>query len=74
MNFQPPSPRRGNYVYNSPFGGWGAWWRITESNRWPSRPKAGRSSTFLLKLFFVENNGVEPLASCVQGRRSSQLS
>jgi len=22
----------------------------------------------------VENNGVEPLASCVQGRRSSQLS
>ena len=23
---------------------------------------------------FVENNGVEPLTSCVQGRRSSQLS
>jgi len=22
----------------------------------------------------VENNGVEPLTSCVQGRRSSQLS
>ena len=47
MNFKPPSPRRGNYVYNSPFGDWGA---------------------------FVENNGVEPLTSCVQGRRSSQLS
>ena len=30
--------------------------------------------TFLLITPFVENNGVEPLTSCVQGRRSSQLS
>ena len=29
---------------------------------------------FNAKKAFVENNGVEPLASCVQGRRSSQLS
>ena len=30
----------------------------------------------IVNLFFsvVENNGVEPLTSCVQGRRSSQLS
>ena len=27
-----------------------------------------------LTTLFVENNGVEPLTSCVQGRRSSQLS
>ena len=29
---------------------------------------------FKLITKFVENNGVEPLTSCVQGRRSSQLS
>ena len=31
---------------------------------------------FLYSIFskIVENNGVEPLTSCVQGRRSSQLS
>ena len=49
MNFQPPSPQRGNKVSSLlPFG------------------EAGRG--------LVENNGVEPLTSCVQGRRSSQLS
>ena len=35
-------------------------------------------SQYVNELFFlaetVENNGVEPLTSCVQGRRSSQLS
>ena len=31
--------------------------------------------TFLYQVpVMVENNGVEPLTSCVQGRRSSQLS
>ena len=29
---------------------------------------------FWLMTKIVENNGVEPLTSCVQGRRSSQLS
>ena len=36
-----------------------------------------KSIVFLLYSIFskiVENNGVEPLTSCVQGRRSSQLS
>ena len=33
-----------------------------------------RLTTILLITTFVENNGVEPLTSCVQGRRSSQLS
>ena len=28
----------------------------------------------LMSTSVVENNGVEPLTSCVQGRRSSQLS
>ena len=30
--------------------------------------------TLDVKTKIVENNGVEPLTSCVQGRRSSQLS
>ena len=30
--------------------------------------------TFYIRFGPVENNGVEPLTSCVQGRRSSQLS
>ena len=28
----------------------------------------------LFKVLFVENIGVEPMTSCVQGKRSSQLS
>ena len=32
------------------------------------------SSFSLLKTKFVENIGVEPMTSCVQGKRSSQLS
>ena len=32
------------------------------------------ASGFWLMAKLVENNGVEPLTSCVQGRRSSQLS
>ena len=31
-------------------------------------------SLYSIFLKIVENNGVEPLTSCVQGRRSSQLS
>ncbi len=31
-------------------------------------------SILLFKAFIVENIGVEPMTSCVQGRRSSQLS
>ena len=77
MNFRaPPDLPKGEELalLLSPFGGVGGGkWRITESNRWPSRLKAEQSSTDLLNLL-VENNGVEPLTSCVQGRRSSQLS
>ena len=32
------------------------------------------ANSYKLSASFVENNGVEPLSSCVQGRRSSQLS
>ena len=32
------------------------------------------ANAFWLMTKIVENNGVEPLTSCVQGRRSSQLS
>jgi hypothetical protein len=32
------------------------------------------SQNHLLKVLSVENIGVEPMTSCVQGRRSSQLS
>ena len=32
------------------------------------------SKNFSQKIGFVENIGVEPMTSCVQGRRSSQLS
>jgi hypothetical protein len=31
-------------------------------------------NTNMSKNFYVENIGVEPMTSCVQGRRSSQLS
>ena len=32
------------------------------------------SMFYYIRSIMVENNGVEPLTSCVQGRRSSQLS
>ena len=44
----------------------------------PLTPKGEQDSTLLpfgeAGWGVVENNGVEPLTSCVQGRRSSQLS
>ena len=33
-----------------------------------------RTSSYLYMVFVVEIKGVEPLTSCLQGRRSSQLS
>ncbi len=37
-------------------------------------PRFSLLQTFALKALSVENIGVEPMTSCVQGRRSSQLS
>ena len=37
----------------------------------PSRPPCG---PYLLAFLFVEDTGVEPVASCLQSRRSGQLS
>ena len=73
-----------------PYIGLYPWWRISGSNRWPSRCEIGTPwpQTVAKTLFqyvmnvsiseeikkMVENIGVEPMTSCVQGRRSSQLS
>ena len=39
--FRPLAPKKGTKLNPSPFGGRGALWRITESNRWPPACKAG---------------------------------
>ena len=52
-------------------------WRVATDKNYQQQSACNTLETILIiasRRYLVENTGVEPVTSCVQGKRSSQLS